>query len=239
MQIPLAPPEVFYVYEHVRPDTGGIFYVGKGKGDRCFVSSRHHRNSHWQRVVAKTGGFSVRKVAESLPEELAFLVEVERIDQLRRLRADLCNMTDGGDGTSGLIRTADHLRKMSESLRGRVVSKATREKLSKALKGKPSTITEEGRKKISDRHRGNQYPLGTKQSPDTIDRRRAKLLGNKSRSGQTRSAEERAKVSAALKGRNKPIFMCPHCLKSGGSGAMHRWHFDACKNKVDEACKSV
>ena len=31
---------VFYVYEHIRPDTGDVFYVGKGKSGRA---KRLHR----------------------------------------------------------------------------------------------------------------------------------------------------------------------------------------------------
>ena len=26
---------MFYTYEHIRPDNGANFYVGKGKGSRC------------------------------------------------------------------------------------------------------------------------------------------------------------------------------------------------------------
>lgn len=35
-------------------------------------------------------------------------------------------------------------------------------------------------------------------------------------------------ISAALKGRPVAIVTCPHCGKTGGNAAMHRWHFDAC-----------
>lgn len=34
----------FYVYEHLRSDTGAVFYVGKGTGKRYAVRSHHHRN---------------------------------------------------------------------------------------------------------------------------------------------------------------------------------------------------
>ena len=54
------------------------------------------------------------------------------------------------------------------------------------------------------------------------------------------SKEHREKLSiaklgkpSALKNRKRPQKTCPHCNKTGGIGAMQRWHFDRCKN----ACK--
>lgn len=43
----------FYVYQHTRNDTGEVFYVGKGSGDR--LKSNKRRNSHWTRIVAAHG----------------------------------------------------------------------------------------------------------------------------------------------------------------------------------------
>jgi len=85
----------FYVYTHARKDDGATFYVGKGRGDRAWRESR--RSVYWQRVVAKHGR-TVRVVASGLPEELALLAEVELIEKLTRLGANLVNMTVGGDG---------------------------------------------------------------------------------------------------------------------------------------------
>ena len=89
----------FYVYEHIRLDTMKPFYVGKGCGYRAYA--KRGRNIYWRRIVDKHG-YIVKKIAENLDEDLAFLTEVERIDQLRRLGIDLTNMTDGGEGVSGL-----------------------------------------------------------------------------------------------------------------------------------------
>ncbi len=47
--------------------------------------------------------------------------------------------------------------------------------------------------------------IGYKQTPETIAKRTLKLLGNKSRTGQVQSQEERHKKSLALKGREKPF----------------------------------
>ena len=95
---------MFYVYEHIRLDTNIVFYVGKGCGGR--VRSKDKRNKHWHSIVNKAG-YEGRLIAEFNDEELVFLVEQERIDQLRRLGINLANKTDGGcGGTKGYRHTA-------------------------------------------------------------------------------------------------------------------------------------
>jgi hypothetical protein len=94
---------MFYVYEHIRLDTNAVFYVGKGRGRRCFEAKR--RNQHWKRIVAKAGGFDVRVVVDKIDEELAFLAEQELIAKLKLQGASLANLTDGGEGVSGYRHT--------------------------------------------------------------------------------------------------------------------------------------
>ena len=87
---------VTYVYEHIRNDNGAIFYVGKGKEYRS--TSKRNRNRYWQNTVAKCGGFKVNYLAKNIDDELAYLCEQERIDQLKRLGINLTNLTVGGEG---------------------------------------------------------------------------------------------------------------------------------------------
>jgi len=107
---------MFCVYEHIRPDTNAIFYVGKGSLRRAH--SKHRRNKHWNSIVAKAGGYSVRLVADGIEEDLSFLVEMERIDQLKRMGLKLANKTDGGEGPSGLRHTDEAKRKIAEAQMG-------------------------------------------------------------------------------------------------------------------------
>ena len=107
---------MFCVYEHIRHDTNAIFYVGKGSHARAH--SKHRRNKHWNNVVAKAGGYSVRMVVDDVEEELSFLVEQERIDQLKRIGLKLTNKTDGGEGPSGMRHTDEAKRKISEAQMG-------------------------------------------------------------------------------------------------------------------------
>jgi hypothetical protein len=220
----------FYVYEHLRLDTGAVFYVGKGTGKRCTVRSHHHRNEFWQRTEKKAGGFCVRMVAKDVDEELAFLVEQERISQLRTVGIRLCNMTNGGDGTSGWVKTPEWKRKVGEKHKGKVVSKETRAKISASIKASGYVHSFKVRKKISDTHKGHQRTLGLKHSDETKLKMSHAHKGNKSRLKQVRSETEREKVSIAMKGKLQSILTCPRCQKTGGN-AMKRWHFDNCKEK--------
>ena len=87
---------MFYVYEHIRNDTNSIFYVGKGKANRAYTA--RNRNDHWHNVVNKAQGFTVKFVVKDVDEELAYLAEEERIDQLKRLGIKLANINVGGSG---------------------------------------------------------------------------------------------------------------------------------------------
>jgi len=86
---------MFYVYEHIRNDTNAIFYVGKGKNNRAYT--KRDRNDHWHNIVNKVG-YTVKFVVKDVDEELAYLAEEERIDQLKRLGIKLANINAGGVG---------------------------------------------------------------------------------------------------------------------------------------------
>jgi len=97
----------FYVYVHRKATTGEVFYVGKGKGRRAYITSA--RSDWWHRTVKKHGHV-VEIVAYGLQEWYAFELEVELIALYgRRDRGDgvLLNVTDGGEGASGSYHSVD------------------------------------------------------------------------------------------------------------------------------------
>ena len=143
---------MLYIYEHIRPDTNAVFYVGKGTEKR--MHSKHRRNAYWNNIVRKAGGFVVREVCRHQDEELIFLAEQERIDQLKRLGVKLSNMTDGGEGPSGYRHTEETKQKIAELQMGekhwaygKKVSEEERQRLSQIAKRKH---TDEHRKKVSE-----------------------------------------------------------------------------------------
>ena len=234
MQISILSKE-FYVYEHLRKDNGKVFYVGKGKKGRANVSSRHHRNIYWQRVVEKAGGFHVRYVARDMEEKQAFRTEVKRISQLKKLCVELCNMTNGGDGFSGLEITEEHRRKIGDAHRGKIVSKEVRIKISESVKSSGFVHSPEMLEKMSSAHKGNKYMSGKKHTEEWKRQQKKWTTGNKSRTGQKRSDSEKALQSEAMTGRKQSILICPKCGKQGGN-TMRRWHFEKCRIEEGSQC---
>lgn len=95
---------VYYVYEHWRTDKDECFYVGKGKRRRAY--NMKWRNKFHKAIQGKLyrEGFAVevKIVASGLTEQEAFALEIERIKFWRNSGADLANITNGGDGLSGI-----------------------------------------------------------------------------------------------------------------------------------------
>jgi hypothetical protein len=121
----------FYVYEHLKADTGEVFYVGKGCRKRA--RDKDNRSKYWWNIINKHG-FEVRYVVKNVEEEFAFLVEQERIDQLRRLGVKLCNLTNGGEGSSGLVMPQSAKDAISKIHKGKTISLEQRKKASESLK---------------------------------------------------------------------------------------------------------
>jgi hypothetical protein len=160
----------FYVYEHKRLDSGIVFYVGKGSGDRC--KSKQGRNKHWWNIVEKVG-YEISMLRLNLDEELSFLVEGERIDQLRRLGYSLCNVTDGGGGMSGFKMPLEVIEKRANSQRGQ-----KRPTVSAKLKGRPKSL--EHRQKLALARLGTKASEATKlKMSETRKGRPSTMLGKK------------------------------------------------------------
>lgn len=164
----------FYTYCHARADNGHVFYIGKGKGRRAWVT--HNRNKHWANIANKHG-HRVHILAEFAEEAEAFKHERELIEVARLAGLPLCNLTDGGDGTSGWHHSAETKLKIRNSNIGQV------------------------RPPVTDEYRAKQSAIATGRvkSPETCARLKASLKGNGL--GKIISEETRAKTSATMKGR--------------------------------------
>jgi len=138
---------IYYVYEHWRPDTKSCFYVGLGKGYRS--GTLRGRNPHHANVFKKllNIGLSVevKRIYENLTRAEAVSKEIERISFWRSLGVRLTNMTDGGDGIHN-------------------VAASSRERISSALKGNKHSLgvkrTTQERATVSERMKGNKIWLG-------------------------------------------------------------------------------
>jgi hypothetical protein len=128
---------MFYTYAHYTPE-GRLFYIGKGKGNRAYKFSLK-RNYHWKNIVKKYGNPIVNILANWNTEKEAFEHEKVLIDSFRKLGYKLVNMTNGGEGTSGIKKTEDQKKAISLKQKGRVGVKPneeTRKKMSLARIGK-------------------------------------------------------------------------------------------------------
>lgn len=103
----------FYTYMHTRNDTGECFYVGKGKGNRAFVSAG--RGSHWERIAAKHG-HTTHILSKWKSEKDAFEHEKFLIQCFRSLGKSLINKTDGGEGVVGWSPSDEQKKLMSERM---------------------------------------------------------------------------------------------------------------------------
>jgi hypothetical protein len=192
----------FYAYIHCKPD-GSPFYVGKGKGARCYRLKRD--NPYHQRVVAKYGQQNILVGRlECSSEENAFKLEKGLIKCLRNAGMPIVNLTDGGDGASGHIHSEETKQRIGSSnsikLKGRKPSEETCRKAIAAKTG--SHLTDEQKARIGAGNKGKvrseQFceilrvrATGRKQSAEAIEKTASANRGMK------RSEETKAKIRAA------------------------------------------
>lgn len=106
---------MFYTYAHYTSE-GRLFYIGKGQGRRAYFF--HKRNNYWNNVVAKYGKPEVKIIAEWSTEAEAHKHEIELIKQYRDAGEQLCNLSNGGDGCSGLQHSEEFKAKISALHKG-------------------------------------------------------------------------------------------------------------------------
>lgn len=152
---------MYYVYQHRSKDSGNVFYIGKGKGNRHL--DKNKRGRYWKFYVEKHG-FTSEIIVNNVDEELAFFAEMECIDVLKRRGIKLTNLTEGGEGCSGysMRHSKEQKAKWSEMRKGVTsprkgvkLSDETKEKIRIGHAGKP--LTTEHCKAISKALIGNKH----------------------------------------------------------------------------------
>lgn len=145
----------YYVYMLINPFTNIPFYVGKGKGNRCFrhIQKNQHTNLYCKNTINKIkylGG-------EPIIQKFCYGTEEYCLDVEKKLIAHfgkkwnktgcLTNIVDGGVGTSGgsYKMTEEHRQNIIKGTTGIKRSEETKIKISTSRKGM----------KLSDSHKNN------------------------------------------------------------------------------------
>lgn len=132
------PPTGFYVYAYLRHD-GTPYYIGKGKGVRAWKS---HSRQNGADLLPDDSRIQI--LAHKLSDGEAKLLEKTLISSFGRAdlgEGILRNLTNGGDGSSGVKMSGETLTKKSIALKGRKTGPHSEERkanISKGRKGMPA-----------------------------------------------------------------------------------------------------
>lgn len=141
----------YYIYFYLRSKDSAIgkagtpYYVGKGKGRRAYSNSRL--------VPVPKDKNNIVFILTNLTEEQAFRNEIDFISWYGRVDLNngiLRNLTDGGDGVSGLILSEEQKRKNREARKGKTNSEESKRKTRESMEKYWQNADENRRKQISE-----------------------------------------------------------------------------------------
>ena len=195
---------MYYIYSYLREDLSP-YYIGKGKDQRAYSRGRNE-------VRPPKDKSRVQIIKANLTEQEAF--ELEKLYILMFGRIDnetgiLRNKTDGGDGASGAVRSAETRRKISQALKGRIVPKEVSERHSRILKAKNIKHSEEYKRILSEKLKGRKC------SEEHIQKVRESKIGfrhteeakrkmSESRKGSKHTQEWKDRMAIITKSHAKP-----------------------------------
>ena len=113
----------WYLYRHIRLDKDEPFYIGIGNKinyARAYEKDPSKRNVIWNKIVSKSF-YEVDIIFDGLTKEEASEKEKEFIKLYGRKDLNngiLCNLTDGGDGIHGCVRSGETRQKLREQKLG-------------------------------------------------------------------------------------------------------------------------
>ena len=238
-------------------------YIGKS------VRSIERINKHFNgnggspvlcRAIKKYGAdaFRVEIIESDAPESWLSKMEILHIRFFNSKTPNGYNLTDGGEGVSGMtghiawnkgkVLSPEHRQKISEASKGKVLSPETRQKISEASKGR--TAWNKGKpawnkgKSPSPETRQKLSESKTNPSPET----RRKM--SEAKKGKVLSPEHRQKISVAGKGRtawnkgkpawNKGKSPSPETrrkLSESHKGKTGKTHSPETRQKISESLK--
>ena len=107
---------IFYVYQFLREDKTP-YYIGKGKDNRAWT------HSSWERIHSPKDRSKIEIVKSNLTESEAHSLETTLIRQYGRIDIGtgiLRNISDGGEGAAGCVRSEETKLKISKKNKGKI-----------------------------------------------------------------------------------------------------------------------
>ena len=187
---------IYYIYAYLRKD-GSPYYIGKGSSRRAWAK---HKG-----ITVPTEKSRIIIMETNLSNIGALALERFYIRWYGRKNINtgiLRNLTDGGEGTVGLVRSDEQRANHSKIMRGRKQTDEHKEKNRIANSGK------------------NNARFGVITSKHTLEKQRIAKL------------KEKNPMYGKQHPNNGVIVTCPHCRKVGKAGGMLRWHFTYCKFQI-------
>ena len=164
----------FYTYAYLREDRTP-YYIGKGKERRIYSTNRRFKPPKDKtRIIF---------LKQNLTEEEAFKHEKYMIAVLGRKDLGtgiLHNRTDGGEGASGAVKSNETKEKISKANKGKINkphSEETKRKISESLKGKNNPnynkpLSDETKRKMKETIKRNQNKKIKRKQRDEIKGRK-------------------------------------------------------------------
>ncbi len=153
--------DIFFVYVD-RTTDGRPFYVGKGKSRRVKMNER---NAYWRNIAAKHGQqrevvLATRDEAFAFEQEKRLIIELGTFEDGTPGRWG-ANLTEGGEGPSGVIRNEAYRQRVSERFKGRLRSEESRKRQSESIRGEKNHLY--GRTGLAHPKTGKTMSLETRQ----------------------------------------------------------------------------
>jgi hypothetical protein len=207
-----AAMNIYYVYQYLRSKDSDIapagtpYYIGKGKQQRAW-DSKHT-------ISLPSDKSLIVLVAEQLTESEAFELEKLLIEQWGRVDIGtgiLRNKTNGGEGSSGLVRSKESNEKTSKSLTGR---KRGRSKLFGTKRG---PLSEERKNKLRESLKGKKKK--NPRSAEYREKQRQSQLGHPVTEEVRRKMSESAKLRWQRKKAEATPLPDEHSVSKGSSNS--------------------